>query len=307
MKIKLSAVTDRGKERENNEDAFVLCPDLKNPDWSVADTATHLPLGPYGTLAVVADGMGGANAGDVASALAIDFIKKSFVPDVLADVVKSDATVRQFLTDLVRQADDFIQTHAFDHPETAGMGTTLVVCWIVPAPGDAQPSAAPQAYVAWCGDSRCYVFNPAKGLRPLTKDHSYVQQLIDSGQITEAEAFTHPDSNLITRGLGDLDFDAEPDMVCHALQTGDWLLLCSDGLCGYCTNDDIERTLRSHYPDASVSRDHLLQMALDAGGYDNITVAIASAIADDAAEPQQQPASGGGGFIQWLKSLFLGG
>ncbi len=297
MKIKLSAITDVGKEREHNEDAFVLCPDLSKPDWSVDDTAVHLPLGPYGSLAVVADGMGGANAGDVASAMTVDSIKKFFSAEQLAEVVKSDAAIRNFLSAFVTKTNEELQTYAFDHPETAGMGTTIVICWMLPS--------SPIAYIAWCGDSRCYVYNPNDGLRPLTKDHSYVQQLVDKGEITEEETFTHPDSNLITRGLGDVDCDALPDIVCYTPQSGDWLLLCSDGLCGYCTNEAIANVVKVDYPAITACRDHLLKMALDAGGYDNITIAIASVINDDDAEPDES--ANDGGFLKWLKNLFCKG
>ena len=302
MKIKLSAITDVGKEREHNEDAFVLCPDLSKLDWSADDTSVHLPLGPYGSLAVVVDGMGGANAGDVASAMAIDAIKQLFTDGKLDEVVKSDTDIRQFLFDVVKYADNSIQAYAFDHPETAGMGTTIVICWMLPTSDTQQPSSTTQTYIAWCGDSRCYVYNPKDGLRQLTKDHSYVQELVDSGKITEEEAFNHPDGNLITRGLGDLDFEAQADIVCHMLQPGDWLMLCSDGLCGYCTNDDVARVIKADYPDVTGCRDHLLKMALDTGGYDNITIAIVSVIADDTSEPEA--ASTNGGFLSFLKRLF---
>ena len=297
MKIKLSAITDVGKEREQNEDAFVLCPDLSKPDWSVDDTAVHLPLGPYGSLVVVADGMGGANAGDVASAMTIDSIKKFFSTEQLAEIVKSDAAIRNFLSAFVTKTNEELQSYAFDHPETAGMGTTIVICWILPS--------SPLAYIGWCGVSRCFVYNPNDGLHPLTKDHSYVQQLVDKGEITEEETFTHPDSNLITRGLGDVDCDALPDIVCYTPQPGDWLLLCSDGLCGYSTNDAIARVVASAYPDVTACRNLLLKLALDAGGYDNITIAIASAIGDNDAEPVK--IINNGNFLNWLKRLICKG
>ena len=299
MKIHLSAITDIGKEREHNEDAFVLCPDLSNPDWSLDETSAHLSLGPYGSLAVVADGMGGANAGDVASSMAIDAIKKHFTANPLDEVIKSDTAICQFLSDYVKIASESIQTHAFDHPETAGMGTTIVVCWMLEQEG------ATKAHIAWCGDSRCYLYNPKEGLRQLTKDHSYVQQLVDSGEITEEEAFYHPDGNLITRGLGDLDSDAQADFVSHTMQAGDWLLLCSDGLCGYCTNNAIANAVKEYYPAVTACRDHLLKMALNAGGHDNITIAIASAIGDNDEEPVR--ITNNKGFLKWLKRLFCKG
>ncbi len=270
MKIKIVAVTDTGKERTNNEDAFIICPDLSQQDWTQSGTPTYIPLNRYGSVLVVADGMGGANAGEVASSIATKSVKKAFTKESVENVLKTN-NVEDFLNSCIRKADEAINKKINEDPDTCGMGTTIVVCWIV----------GNTAHIAWCGDSRCYIYNPLSGLRPLTKDHSLVQELVDSGQISEKEAFTHPDNNVITRGLGDVDSQATPDIVSYQLSPNDTILLCSDGLCGYCTNKEIERVMKSNYIDIMRCRDELMKHALDSGGYDNICISIASIISDE--------------------------
>lgn len=274
MKIKIAATTDIGKERTNNEDTFTLCPDLARQDWEQDAASAYIPLGQYGSLLAVADGMGGANAGEVASAIAMKAVRAAFnADDVKAHVVHG--SFEELLRKAVSQADEAIGRRIGDDPDTVGMGTTIVLCWIV----------GTTAYIAWCGDSRCYVYSAAGGLSRLTKDHSYVQQLVDSGEIKAREAFTHPDNNIITRGLGDVDCEAEPDTVSRTLSPGDTLLLCTDGLCGYCRDSDIERVLDRCSADTAACRDALVAMALDTGGYDNVCVAMASVIADSQTAP----------------------
>lgn len=264
MKINLSAKTDIGKERDQNEDAFVICPDLEHPDWEKNETLVD--LGRFGSLLAVADGMGGANAGEVASRLALDTLKQCFSPSTLATVTASDEQITAFLQASVKAADDAIREQILKQPETEGMGTTIVICWIL----------NDKAYIAWCGDSRCYVFNTKSGLRALTKDHSYVQELIDKGELSEKDAFTHPDNNIITKGLGDFDTPAVADIVIYPYKPNDVFLLCSDGLCGYCTNKVMEKVMNTHYEDIPFCSTALIDVALNAGGYDNICVALAA-------------------------------
>jgi serine/threonine protein kinase len=113
----------------------------------------------------------------------------------------------------------------------------------------------------------------------------YVQELVDKGELIAEEAYLHPDSNLITRALGDDSCNNEPDVISSRLEPGELLLLCSDGLCGYCPDESIEQVLRAHYTDAEQCCDQLLSLALDAGGYDNICIAVVSLIGDDQDAP----------------------
>lgn len=274
MKISIAATTDIGKERTNNEDAFLICPDLSEQNWSLSETPSYTKLGKYGSLLIVADGMGGPKAGEIASSMAIQSIQQFFSTTAIENALKNNG-IKEFLHTCIIDADNAINQRMFEDPDTSGMGTTIVVCWIIEN----------KAYIAWCGDSRCYVYNPIQGLKPLTKDHSLVQELIDKGEITEKEAFTHPDNSIITRGLGDFDAQSEPDIVTYSLKPNDTILMCSDGLCGFCTNDEISKILDDNFIDIKKCRDELLKISLDAGGYDNICIALASLIGDEQTAP----------------------
>jgi len=278
MKIKISALTDVGKERTNNEDAYIYCSNLLQQDWRYENLPDYEELGELGTLLVVADGMGGANAGEVASSLAIETVKERFSTPRAQEALKSeDEGITLLLKDTIALADEAINQRMAKDLETQGMGTTIVICWIL---------KSGKAYIAWCGDSRCYIFNAATGLRRMTKDHSYVQELIDSGEITEEEAFNHPDNNIITCGLGDFQAYPAPGIVTCELKANDTVMLCSDGLCGYCTDDDIKGVFSTEYVENDVCCQKMLDHALDAGGADNIAIVMASLIDDDQEKPE---------------------
>ena len=274
MKIKIIATTDTGKERTNNEDTFIICPDLFEQDWDQNETPSFIPCGKYGSLLVVADGMGGTNAGEVASEIAIKSFRSSFSKVHIEESLNSN-DIDGLIQDCIKNADEAINKRILEDPDTLGMGTTIVVCWIIDN----------VAHIGWCGDSRCYVFNPFSGLKQLTKDHSLVQELVDKGEISEKEAFTHPDNNVITRGLGDVDSSSAPEIINYSLSSNDIVLLCSDGLCGYCNNRAIEKVLGKNSIDLRKCCDELMKLALDTGGYDNICIALASIISDNQCEP----------------------
>lgn len=278
MKIKISGLTDAGKERDNNEDALLFCQDLNQQEWQDHHTADYLPIGSSGSLLIVADGMGGANAGEVASSLAIEAVKNYFTAQRSQSALSQDL-VTEMLQRSILAADQSINKRMNEDPSSQGMGTTIVVCWV----------HGHKAHVAWCGDSRCYLFKQEDGLQRLTTDHSYVQELIDHGEITEEEAFTHPQNNLITRGLGDFQSYPTADIVTFDVEEGDTIMLCSDGLCGYCTDEEIERSMRANDGDVDDCCKALMKMAMDAGGQDNITVLVASFVNDEddnAAKPK---------------------
>ena len=272
MKVYLTAKTDVGKQRPNNEDGFSVCPDLDAFQWSV--TKEYIPLGKKGAIAIVADGMGGPQAGEVASSLALNALRSCFSgEDVPYD--GTDESKLDFLRSAFRKAHEAILDRVTNDPATIGMGTTLVVLWL----------EAGKAHIAWSGDSRCYVFHPDRSLRLLTKDHSYVQELVDKGEIQADDVFEHPDSNLITKGLGDIDTDFNPDVMTYPVLDGDIFLLCSDGLCGYCRDCAIDRVLFSHVQNMDECRDALVDLALKTGGEDNITVALLATLPDKARAP----------------------
>ncbi len=269
MKIKISGLTDAGKVRDNNEDALLFCQDLANPVWQDGITDGYLSVGSSGSLLIVADGMGGANAGEVASALAIESVKDYFLPNRAQSAIDQDM-INEMLQRSVVMADRNINQRMSEDPSSKGMGTTIVICWVI----------GKKAHVAWCGDSRCYILKNKKGLQRLTTDHSYVQELVNQGEITEEEAFNHPQNNIITRGLGDFQAYPTADILSFDIESGDMIMLCSDGLCGYCTDEEIEHTMQDYQEDATACSKQLLKIAMDAGGQDNITVLTASVIGD---------------------------
>ena len=275
MNIKISAVTDVGIERTNNEDAVLICPDLERQNWGEIESTSYYALGKYGAMLVVADGMGGANAGEIASSIAIDTVKNYFSPKKLSENIISEKTAYSLLLDAIKLSNKAIMEHVETDSDSIGLGTTIIITWII----------NDKAYIAWCGDSRGYCYNQTYGLQRLTKDHSYVQELVDKGEITPKQAFNHPDSNIITKCLGDIDTVTEPDIITYQLKDGDLLLSCSDGLCGYCDDKSIEKIFLNNFDNLSLCKDNLLKLAMNAGGQDNITIALCATLP----EGQQLP------------------
>lgn len=262
--FRLTAGTHVGCIRTNNEDNFIINENLSQSDWFIPqDTSRILNLGEDGAILVVADGMGGLNAGEVASAIAIETLKQTFLDTDLKKVTKKAKTIEKFMRDIVVKSDQAIKKHVKNNPETHGMGTTLIFAWIYQG----------VVYLMWCGDSRAYIYNGDE-LRRLSKDHSYVQELVDAGKLEPELAFDHPNSNIVTRCLGDFQDKARPEFVTYALNPGDLLLLCSDGLCGLCRDEDIFSVLKQYHSNLEQCKQQLIQAALDAGGYDNVTVAL---------------------------------
>lgn len=263
LRLKLTAGTNVGLVRTNNEDNFVVCRNLISDNWTIPQAGETTDLGPYGALLVVADGMGGANAGEVASSIAIDTIQQAFSKQRLGNIVNSEEKILDFLCQVACDADKNIVKHSKKHKETKGMGTTLVMAWVL----------NDKAYICWCGDSRCYVFNPTVGLTRLSKDHSFVQQLVDRGELTPENAQFHPMSNIITQCLGNTSRQISPDTRVYKLSHDDVLLLCTDGLCGLCTDDEIVQVM-AETDDVVAMKGRLIEEALKAGGYDNVTVVV---------------------------------
>ena len=264
VKYKLAAGTNVGLIRKNNEDNFVVCPDISSSDWRIPQASDYADLGAFGALLVVADGMGGANAGEVASAIAVETVQQSFQADKLQDVIADDKAIQEFMKEVVKAADLNIFKRGRNDSDTRGMGTTIVMAWILNS----------RAYICWCGDSRCYLLNREKGLVRLSKDHSYVQELIDRGELEPEYAMDHPLSNVITRCLGDTNNRAIPDTRVCQLHDGDTLLLCSDGLSGLCSDPQILDLLITFREDPEECKNELISAALNEGGHDNVTVAL---------------------------------
>ena len=177
IKFRLTAYTSEAA-RENNEDTLFVDDDLSD---DILGQFTHnkvVDMNDNGIILVVADGMGGMNAGEVASDIATDTVRDCFEKEKIAEVVKSPAKIRKHIHDTIVLADANIKEEGRKDPAKAGMGSTIVLVWIVNG----------VAYVGWCGDSRAYCFNKANGLVRLSHDHSYVQELVDAGKIEEEVA-----------------------------------------------------------------------------------------------------------------------
>lgn len=215
-----------------------------------------------GVLLIVCDGMGGLNAGEVASALAVATIENWFTPKRLTPAVLQAPL--DYLKQSIVGADANIKIYSKKHPETEGMGSTIVMAWLL----------GKKVYVAWLGDSRAYRFNPQLGLERLSHDHSLVQSWIDAGNITEEQAFIHPQSNIITRSLGDPKSDANPDGTEYTIYNNDIFLLCSDGLCGLLRDSEIEQIL-TEATSLTQCCDQLWQASEAAQWHDNVTTAMA--------------------------------
>jgi len=265
--FKMTVATNVGLVRSNNEDNFIVNPDMTNLDkWFVPGNADEVhSLGENGCVMVVADGMGGMNAGEVASDIAVTYVKKAFskVSD-FSKIADCSNHVEAFLKKIIVEADAAIKKKVKEDPSTAGMGTTIVVAWIVDG----------VVHVAWCGDSRAYLFNRQSGLSRLSNDHSYVQELVDSGKLDPELAFDHPNSNIITRSLGDSPVKAQPDYVCRRLSAGDYIILCTDGLCGLVRDEQILDVMMQERPGLADYKDALFNAAFEEGAYDNVTIAL---------------------------------
>lgn len=273
FKFKLGAQTNVGCVRTNNEDNFVVSADLNAGEWLLPrDCHTVFTLGNKGAMLVVADGMGGLEAGEIASRMAVDTMKEFFSADKITDeIVKDASTIRKYMYDAVVAADNAIKRKSREEKGGKSMGTTLVAAWLFDG----------YANIIWCGDSRGYLFNPVSGLAQVTKDHSYVQELVDSGRLLPEYAFDHPDSNIITRSLGNPQKAANPDFVRLPLQEGEVILLCTDGLNSMLRDEEIEAVMQETSNEIDTCTKALIQGALDLGGHDNVTVVLCQIVPEE--------------------------
>ena len=200
----------------------------------------------------VADGMGGHQAGEVASAMAVDAVRRM----ARSHEKPSIAALRE----AVLAAHEAILARAAASSACSGMGTTLSLLW----------HGGGYAYIAHVGDSRIYRLRAGR-LEQITQDHSLVEEMVRSGLITAEEARVHPRRNIITRALGTQGENA-PDLLAADVKPGDVWLLCSDGLTGMVEDAEIERVLAAQPLEQAA--DTLLRMALEAGGRDNITLIL---------------------------------
>ena len=240
--MKLFGKTDIGLVRETNQDAFSFGSFDDGNCW-----------------AVVCDGMGGVSGGQVASEICVEKVSEAIKRSYRKGITVSSA--KNLLTTAINAANSAVFKEAQENIELKGMGTTVVAVLVLDS----------IAVVAHVGDSRAYLINDE--INAITKDHSFVQLLIDTGKITEEEAKVHPDRNVITRAVGiEHVVDVEIDIV--DINDNDKLLICTDGLNGYVPDADILKIIKE-YGDSSTEK--LVETANNAGGRDNVTVVILTA------------------------------
>ena len=245
--LRWGAATDTGRVREANEDAYLAEP----------------------LVFAVADGMGGHQAGEVASAMAADVLRERLATGAPSTEVMEAAVV---------EANAAIFQTARRNSSQMGMGTTLTALAVVPAT-DSTPT---QLALANVGDSRTYVLAQGR-LRRATIDHSYVQELLATGHITEEEARHHPRRNIVTRALG-IEPSVRVDSWLLPLVRGERYILCSDGLVDEVDDDGIAAIARQH-DDPQVAAQQLVDAALANGGRDNVTVVVVDVLAGIEPEP----------------------
>ncbi len=264
--------TDLGRTRDHNEDTFLVA-DLSRKVSSLQPDMREHEVGPRGSLFMVADGMGGAAAGEVASRMAADAVF-SHMTSVWPD--DNEVSANRFayrMKEAVELANNRIHTHAREHPEVRGMGTTATVAGIFGS----------DLYLAQVGDSRAYLIRNGE-ITQITKDQSLMQRLVEAGELTEEEAEQSERRNIILQALGP-DPRVKVDLTWQALHRGDLLVLCSDGLSGQVKKDEIAQIAKDT-PELMELCAKLIDLANERGGPDNITAVAARFNGSGLPEPE---------------------
>ncbi|MFL5494468.1 MAG: Stp1/IreP family PP2C-type Ser/Thr phosphatase [Gemmatimonadales bacterium] len=270
--------TDLGRSREHNEDTFLVA-DLSTGNASLQPEVRQHEIGPRGSLFMVADGMGGAAAGELASAMAADLIYRHLATAWARD---ADATAERFafrMKEAVELANEQIYGYAREHPEVRGMGTTVTAAGVF----------GEDLYVAQIGDSRGYLVRGGEAIQ-LTKDQSLMQRLVDAGELTEEEAEQSERRNIILQALGP-DPRVRVDLTHQILRRGDTLILCSDGLSGSVKREEFAQVALEHKDLPSLCS-KLIDLANERGGPDNITVVAARFEGEGLPEPNESEGVG---------------
>jgi protein phosphatase len=271
LKVEVFGRTDVGRTRDHNEDSFLVA-DLTRRIASLQPEVREHEVGERGSLLVVADGMGGAAAGEIASDLAVDTIYNHMLGTWADDVERTEQRFAFRLKEAVELANQRIHEYAKAHPEHRGMGTTTTAAGIFQN----------ALYVTQIGDSRGYLVRKGKIVQ-ITKDQSLMQRLVDAGELTEEEAAVSERRNIILQALGP-DANVKVDLTRQELRKGDVLLMCSDGLSGLVQKDDMLRIL-SATGDLVQACKELIDLANERGGPDNITCIIGRFGGDGLADP----------------------
>jgi protein phosphatase len=236
--LKAFSITDIGERRRINQD-YVFCSE---------DAIGKLP-----NLFIVADGMGGHNAGDYASRFCVEFFTQRIIESEITSPIA-------LIEAAIKDTNEILHSQAQEKSELEGMGTTLVVATIFDN----------EMYVANVGDSRLYVIG--KEMKQITEDHSLVEAMVKTGELNRSEARVHPNKNIITRAIG-ANQTVEPDFFEVNLEEGDTVLMCSDGLTNMLEDETIERIIREN-DSPETAAETLVKCANQNGGKDNIAIII---------------------------------
>ena len=270
VRVSVFGKTDLGRSRDHNEDTFLVA-DLSTKRASLLPEVRDHLVGPRGSFFLVADGMGGAAAGEVASAMAAELIHQHMANAWGAD---SDVSAQRFafrMKEAVEVANSRINGYTREHPEVRGMGTTCTAAGVF----------GTDLYLCQIGDSRGYLVRDGKASQ-ITKDQSLMQRLMDAGELTEEEAEVSERKNIILQALGP-EPRVKVDLTHQPLRRGDLLVLCSDGLSGQVKRDEFAELAAKH-TDLAALCGALIDLANERGGPDNIT-AIAVRFDGEGLEP----------------------
>lgn len=254
------ALTDRGRTRDHNEDTF-LAADLDAREALRASRTTVQEVGAHGLLFLVADGMGGAAAGELASEMAAVEIHQEMLREWAALPLGTEETFAANLRRAVESANTSLHSYATTHPDVRGMGTTATVVGVW----------RDRLYLAQIGDSRGYLVRQGEAAQ-LTRDQSLTQRLVEVGELTEEEAEASERRNIILQALGP-DPRVKVDLSWQMLQRGDVLIICSDGLSGMVRREDLAAVVNAEQDVERIAH-RLVDLANERGGPDNITVVV---------------------------------
>ncbi len=243
--LKTFSMTDIGRKRKLNQDYVYTC---------------ETPVGALPNLFVVADGMGGHNAGDFASKHTVEVIVQAVTDNEATEPVV-------IISQAIQKANTSIRQKSAEDEALRGMGTTVVVATVIEN----------SLYVANVGDSRLYIMN--QEIRQVTRDHSLVEEMVRAGEIDRESARTHPDKNIITRAIGASE-DIDIDFFEIELKQDDTILMCTDGLTNMLEDGDIRKIMKGQR-DVAGKAEELIKAANNNGGKDNIGVIIIEPFADE--------------------------
>jgi protein phosphatase len=278
VRVSVFGKTDLGLTRDHNEDTFLVA-DLSAPNASLQPAVRDHEVGPRGSLFMVADGMGGAAAGEVASAMAADIIYQHLSTAWGGDEDVSPARFAFRMKEAVELANTKIYAYAREHPDVRGMGTTVTAAGVY---GD-------ELYLTQIGDSRAYLIRNGVTFQ-LTRDQSLTQRLVDAGELTEEEAEQSERRNIILQALGP-DPRVKVDLSHQKLRRGDTLILCSDGLSGVVKREEFSRMVERN-GDLATLCSSLIDLANERGGPDNVTVVAARFEGEGLLDPDTKDGAG---------------